>query len=706
MRQVFQSLSTGEISLVETPVPSVGKGQILIKSNLSLVSSGTERFLVDFGKSNIIEKAIKQPNRVKEVMDKTITDGIVPTIRSVKSKFDEPLPLGYCNVGEIIAMGEGIKGFEIGQRVVSNGYHAEYVLVSENLCQQIPDEIDDKTAVFTILGSIGLQGIRLLKPTLGETFLVSGLGLIGILAAQLLKFNGCKVLGLDPEKKKCELAESFGIKSFQLKDGSDPIDWCLNNTNNIGVDGVLIAASTKSSEPIDLAAKVSRVRGRIVLVGVTGIEIKRDLFYKKELSFQVSCSYGPGRYDPNYEKLCQDYPIGFVRWTEKRNFEAVLDAFSSKKVSVENLITKYFSLDDAAKAYELLLNDYSSLGIVLTYPRNNKLIKKIEISNERSDRNFTVNKHPIVNFIGSGNYARKILIPSFSKAGAEFNIISSKNGVGPVFVGKKFNFKIATTNINDIFDDKESNSIVIASRHDSHAKYLLEGLKSGKNVFVEKPICLNLSELEEIKKYLLDKNDYKKPLLMVGYNRRFAPLILNLKNMLNKINTSKAYIYTCNAGYIDEKHWTQDPNIGGGRLIGEACHFVDLLRFLEQSPIKKLAITSVPQVKISSDTFSLQIEFESGSIGTVHYFSNGNKRYPKERIEVFGGQKIMVLDNFRSLKAWGVKGFKIKRNFYQDKGQLNCVRAFIKAIQSDNSQLIPYSEIIEVQKFLLEAIKK
>ena len=521
---------------------------------------------------------------------------------------------------------------KVGQRVVSNGYHAEYVAVSENLCQKIPHDVDDLTAVFTVLGSIGLQGIRLLKPTLGETFLVSGLGLIGILAAQLLKYNGCNVLAIDPEKKKCDLAERCGIKSFHLKSGSDPINWCLKNTNNIGVDGVLITASTKSSDPLDLAAKVSRLRGRIVLVGVTGMEIKRELFYKKELSFQVSCSYGPGRYDPNYEKLGQDYPIGFVRWTEKRNFEAVLRAFSSKKVIVDNLISKYFPINEVAKAYELLLNDFSALGIVLKYPKQVKKTDFIEIFKEKIDSNFVVDKNPKISFIGAGNYARKILIPSFVKAGAKFNFISSMSGVGPVFVGKKFNFKsAATTNTQDIFNDKETNSIVIASRHDSHAKYLLQGLKSGKNVFVEKPICLNLNELEEIKKYLFDKKISKKPLLMVGYNRRFAPLILNLKNLLDEISTSKAYVYTCNAGYIDQKHWTQDPNIGGGRLIGEACHFVDLLRFLEQSPIKNIALTSVPQNNTNSDTFSLQIQFESGSIGTVHYFSNGNKSYPKEK---------------------------------------------------------------------------
>ena len=704
MKQIVQYLSSGEIALIEAPIPKLKKGQVLIKSSKTLLSSGTEKFLIDFGKSNLFQKAIKQPERVKDVLDKTKTDGIINTVKSVQSKLDEPIPLGYCNVGTILEVGEGIKNLKVGQRVVSNGYHAEYVVVPENLCVVIPSNIDDSTAVFTILASIGLQGIRLINPTLGETILVSGLGIIGLLSAQLLKFNGCKVLGVDPDKKKCALAEELGINTFHLNKGSDPLQWCLNNTNHLGVDGVLITASTKSSEPIDFAAKVSRIRGRIVLVGVTGIEIKRDLFYKKELTFQVSCSYGPGRYDKNYEQLGHDYPIGYVRWTEKRNFEAVLHAFASGYVKTEKLISKNFPIDFSNEAYELLMKEKSILGIVLDFP--NKNINLVKTNNLKENNNLLNlnNQKPVLSFIGSGNYAKRILIPSFSKAGAELNIISSEQGLSSVFLGNKFGFNKVTTDQEEIFNDKDTNSIVIATRHDSHAKYILKALENGKNVFVEKPLCINLDELNAINSFFSNKNLRRKPILMVGFNRRFSPLITYLKSYLDKTLSTKAYIYTCNAGFIDEAHWTQDPLVGGGRLLGEACHFIDLIMFLESSPIAEIRKTSIPDSKVSPDTFSLQLRFESGSIATVHYFSNGHKSYQKEKLEVFSEQKIFQMNNFRVLKAWGVKGFKSKRSFSQNKGQLLCAKSFLNAIKNSSDPPIPYSHIFQVQKKLLEVI--
>ena len=364
MKQVFQSLSSGEISLIEKPLPSPKKGQVLIKSSLSLLSAGTERSLVDFGKSNLIQKALKQPDKVKEVIDKTRTDGLISTFNSVQSKLDEPLPLGYCNVGTIIKLGEGVKKLKVGQRVVSNGYHAEFVSVSENLCAVLSDDIKDSQAVFTVLGSIGLQGIRLLNPTFGETILVSGLGIIGILSAQILKANGCRVIALDPDKQKCKLAQDLGIDCLNLNENSDPEKWCQNITNNIGVDGVLITASTKSSDPIDLAAKVSRIRGRIVLVGVTGLEIRRDLFYKKELTFQISCSYGPGRYDETYEKFGNDYPLPYVRWTVQRNYETILNAILNGKLDVKSLITERVNIRNYRMIYENMRKQGSIASII------------------------------------------------------------------------------------------------------------------------------------------------------------------------------------------------------------------------------------------------------------------------------------------------------------------------------------------------------
>ena len=702
MKQVFQSLSTGEISLIEKPVPSPKKGHVLIKSSLSLLSSGTERSLIDFGKSNIIQKALKQPDKVKQVIDKTRTDGLISTFNSVQTKLDEPLPLGYCNVGTIIELGEGVKKLKIGQRVVSNGFHAEFVSVPENLCAVLSEDVKDSEAVFTVLGSIGLQGIRLLNPTFGETILVSGLGIIGILSAQILKANGCRVIAIDPDKEKCKIAQDLGVECLDLQENSDPEKWCKSFTKNIGVDGVLITASTKSSDPIDLAAKVSRIRGRIVLVGVTGLEIRRDLFYKKELTFQVSCSYGPGRYDPNYEELGNDYPIGFVRWTQQRNFEAIINSFSSGMLKTESLISTYFELNEVKKAYEYLLNKHSSLGIILKYPKNPKNKSKSIIFHENYDLKNTYENELGISFIGAGNYAQKVLIPCFSKADANLNIISSQNGTGPVYIGKKLGFQKATTSQDEVFNDKNTNSIVIATRHDSHAKYVLKGLKNGKNVFVEKPLCIKMRELDDIYKFLNDKNSKISPLLMVGFNRRFSPLIGHLNNYLKNIKDPKVYIYTCNAGYIEENHWTQNLETGGGRLIGEACHFLDLIRFLDRSSIEKISITNMEEGKNCPDTFTIQILFSSGSIATIHYLSNGSKNFPKERLEVFVGQKIFSLDNFRILKAYGVRGFKTKRSFSQDKGQLNCVKTFLSAIKNGGPPPIPYNELFEIHKLLLE----
>ena len=707
MKQVFQSLSSGEISLEDMPIPSIEKGQVLIKTSLSLISSGTERFLIDFGKSNLMQKALKQPERVKEVIDKARTDGIYTTLKRVQNKLDEPLPLGYCNVGEIIGVGEEVKNLEIGQRVVSNGYHAEFIAVNENLCTPIPDDIKDHQGVFTILASIGLQGIRLINPSLGENILVSGLGIIGILSAQLLRFNGCKVFAIDPDKRKCELAERLGIKSCQITDKSKIEKWCLDNTDQVGMDAVLITATTKSSDPIDLAAKVSRVRGKIILVGVTGIAIKRDLFYKKELQFQVSCSYGPGRYDPNYEEYGQDYPIGFVRWTENRNFQAVLHALSSKMIQTEDLISKTYDIENATLAYQYLLEENSSLGIILKYPKKplikNTQQKKIQInSGVKAD----INKGNTISFIGAGNYAKSILVPAFYKAGGDLNLIASKSGMGAAFLGKKFRFKKATTNYREILKDKETNAIVIATRHNSHAKYIIDSLKSGKHVFVEKPICLNLAELEEIHKCLEENAKSRNCILMVGFNRRFAPLIKILKKNLENIYEPKAYNYTCNAGFIGKDHWTQNPKIGGGRLLGEACHFVDLLRFLENSPIVKLETTKISESKKYNDSFSIQIKFKNGSIGTIHYLSNGNKKYPKERLEVFTEQKIFNLDNYRKLQVWGSENFRTKKIFFQDKGQNNCAKAFLNSIKDGSNPPIPYDQIFEVQRKLIDSITK
>ena len=704
MKQFLQSLSTGISDLTDVPTPALGHQQLLIRTTFSLVSAGTERMLVEFGKASWIGKVRKQPDKVQQVLAKAKTDGLFSTLDAVQSKLDKPVALGYCNVGIVAAVGSGVSGFRVGDRVASNGPHAELVSVPQHLCALIPVGVSDQAASFTVLASIGLQGIRLAQPTLGETFVVTGLGLIGLLTAQLLLAQGCRVLGLDPDPSKCSLAAELGVTALNLSSGVDPVAWCLEQTDGIGVDGVLITAATPSSEPVHVAAQVCRKRGRIVLVGVTGLELRRDLFYQKELSFQVSCSYGPGRYDPAYEQLGHDYPIGFVRWTEQRNFRAVLHALDTGALRTEPLISHRFPIEQAAAAYELLSSPDPSLGILLQYPGSadpGQRTIALPAEPSASDALALHPGQPLLGVVGAGNYASRMLIPAFAKAGARFHTLAASSGIGPVRVGRKFGFRQASTDVPDLLADPSCNSVVIATRHDSHASLVQQALAAGKHVFVEKPLCLTAEELTAIEAVHTGEQ-----LLMVGFNRRFAPLLLDLQQQLARLSGPKAFVYTCNAGSIPADHWTQDPALGGGRLLGEACHFVDLLRHLASNPIEDLHLHSAADSKPRADTFSLQLRFADGSIGTVHYFANGSKSFPKERLEVFVAGKVLQLDNYRKLKSWGIPGFRTRRLLTQDKGQQACCAAFLKAIEAGGPPPIPVSELFEVQRWLLEAVSQ
>ncbi len=699
MKQLLQSLATGASDLPELPSPAAARGQLLIRSSCSLVSAGTERMLVDFGKASWIGKARYQPDKVQQVLEKARTDGLFTTLDAVRSKFDQPLPLGYCNVGTVVAVGSGVSGFQVGDRVASNGPHAELVAVPQHLCAAIPAAVSDEAAAFTVLSSIGLQGIRLANPSLGETFVVSGLGLIGLLTSQLLAAQGSRVLGLDPDPSKCALAETLGISALKVASGVDPVAWCLEHTAGIGVDGVLITAATASSEPVHVAAQACRQRGRIVLVGVTGLELRRDLFYKKELSFQVSCSYGPGRYDPAYEQQGHDYPIGFVRWTEQRNFQAVLHALASGALRTEPLISHRFAIEQASEAYELLSSSEASLGILLRYPETADPEQRVIQLPAASEP--VAASQPLLSVIGAGNYASRTLVPAFAQAGARFHTLAASSGIGPVHVGRKFCFRQASTDIPTLLADPTANSVVIATRHDSHAALVQQALATGKHVFVEKPLCLTADELTSI-----EAAHTGQRLLMVGFNRRFAPLLVDLKQQLSRLQGPKAFVYTCNAGLIPADHWSQDPVAGGGRLLGEACHFVDLLRHLAASPIEDLQLLTAADRKPCPDTFSLQLRFADGSIGTVHYFANGSKAFPKERLEVFAAGKVLRLDNYRKLQAWGIPGFRTRRSFSQDKGQVACCKAFLAAIEAAGPAPIPAAELFEVQRWLLRVVNR
>jgi len=701
------------------------RGRILIRSTRTLLSTGTERMLVEFGKAGWIEKARQQPDKLRQVLEKIGTDGLMPTIEAVRNKLDHPLTMGYCNAGVVLEAGSGITGFTADDRVVSNGRHAEVVSVPANLCAKIPEPVSYDEAAFTVLGAIALQGIRLAQPALGETVVVSGLGLIGLLTVQLLRAHGCRVLGLDFDANRVVLAGRFGAEVVDLSAGANPVAAAQVFSRSRGVDAVIITASTRSSEPVHQAARMCRKRGRIVLVGVTGLELSRTDFYEKELTFQVSCSYGPGRYDPNYEEKGQDYPVGFVRWTAQRNFEAVLDMMADGRLDVKPLISHRFAIDEAEKAYELVGGATPSLGILLQYStpqekpdeelrrRTVKLIPHPELLS-REEGGLS---EPVVAFVGAGNYATSTLMPGFKSAGARLKVVASSGGVSGVHAGRKFGFEVTTTDTESVFADPQVNTVVITTRHDSHAQFVCQALRAGKHVFVEKPLALTLEELAEIERAYGESRpptpalpreeggrpvfeEGVRPLLMVGFNRRFAPHVKKIKSLLEAVGGPKAFLMTVNAGAIPKDHWTQDPVVGGGRILGEACHFIDLLRFLAGVPI--VSHSSARMDAASADTVTIQLSFADGSIGTIHYFANGTKSFPKERLEVFAGGRVLQLDNFRNLVGYGWPGFSKMKLWRQDKGQKACATAFLSAVGQGDKAPIHLEELMEVSRITVE----
>ena len=692
MKQIIQNIANGATELANFPCPKAKNGHVIIKTTKSLISVGTERMLVDFGKAGWINKALSQPDKVKMVLDKAQTDGLLATFDTVKSKLDQPLPLGYSNVGKVLDGSE--TGFKKGARVVSNGHHAEVVRVPKNLVAYIPDEVDDETAAFTILGAIAMQGIRLLNTAIGETVVVTGLGLIGLLTVQILKANGCRVLGIDFDSAKCELARQFGADVVDLSKEQDPIVRAEAYSRGRGVDGVIITASSKSNDIIHQAAIMCRQRGRIILVGVVGLELSRADFYEKELTFQVSCSYGPGRYDTNYEDRGMDYPLGFVRWTEQRNFEAVLDLMASGSIDIKPLISHRFKIEDSLAAYEKL-DDRSSLGILLDY--QGTTVESVQENTVELSENVIINdKKGNVAIIGGGNYASRILIPAFRRAGANLTALVTSGGMSAVHHGKKNGFLKASTDIEQALDDTVD-SVVIATQHNLHASQTVKALEAGKHVFVEKPLALTHDEIDKIEA----SQKASKSMVMVGYNRRFSPHIQRIKSLLDAKPSPKAFIMTMNAGEIPKEHWTQDASIGGGRIIGEACHYIDLMRFLAGSKIKSFNAVKMGEndfFEISEDKAVISLTFEDGSVGSIHYFANGGKSFPKERIEVFCDNAVLQLDNFRKLRGFGWKGFNKMNLWSQNKGQENCVDAFMESVREGRENPIPQDEIFEIAR--------
>jgi len=704
MKQVMQNITSGKVEHLEAPAPIAARNAVKIATKKSLISVGTERMLVDFGKASYIQKARQQPEKVKMVLEKAKTDGLMSTIDTVRSKLSQPMPLGYCNVGVVVEAGAGSSSFSAGDRVVSNGPHADMVKVSKNLCAKIPDEVDDESAAFTVLGSIGLQGIRLLNVTLGESVVVTGVGLIGLLTVQLLKAHGCRVLAIDYDQAKLDLAKGFGAEICNPGKGDDPVEAGMAFSKGRGVDAVIITASTKTNDPVTHAARMSRKRGRIVLVGVTGLELNRADFYEKELSFQVSCSYGPGRYDPFYEDNGNDYPIGFVRWTEQRNFEAVLDMMANNQIDVKPLISHRFMFENAPDAYELLTSDKTALGILLDY---NSDVSTRNVSNVvlSSCLSFDAKK-PVMGFIGAGNYASRVLIPAFKSAGGQLHTIVTAGGINGVVHGDKAGFAAAATDIAGMLANEVVNTVAIVTQHDTHARFVTSALNAGKHVFVEKPLAINSAELAEVENaYITQHENGSNPHLMLGFNRRFAPQVQKMHSLLKSIKEPKSFVFTMNAGEIPADSWVQDNEVGGGRIIGEACHYIDLMRFFAGAEIVSVQARRMgnnDSIAITEDKASITLGFADGSFGTIHYLANGATNFPKERLEIFAGGRVLQLDNFRKLRGYGFPGFRKLNLWRQDKGQNACVNEFLRAIENGDSTPISADEVFEVARVSIQ----
>ncbi len=715
MQQILQDLKQGDTIVETVPVPLVRHGHVLIRTRNSLVSAGTERMLLEFGRANFIEKARQQPDKVRQVIDKLRTDGIGPTMRSVQAKLDKPIPLGYSNAGVVVEVGAGVTRFQVGDRVVSNGPHAEYVCIPENLCAAIPAGVDDEAACFTVVSAIALQGIRLVQPTLGETVVVTGLGLIGLLAVQLLRANGCRVLGIDLDPNRAVLARTFGAETCVPSAGEDPLEVARRVSAGRGVDAVVITASTRSNEPVHQAAQMCRQRGRIVLVGVTGLELSRADFYEKELSFQVSCSYGPGRYDPAYEEEGHDYPVGFVRWTEQRNFEAVLDQLAAGQLTVGSLVSDRFAISDAARGYEVLASG-SPLAIVLQYPADDastvaggRVVALSPATSLTSATAMPAGDAPRVSVIGAGNYAAQVLIPALAATPARLHTLVSAAGVSGTRTGRKHGFAAAATDAAAAISAPDVDAIVIATRHDTHAALVVQALEARKHVFVEKPLAITRAQLDSIvAAHAAAEAGGFRPVVMVGFNRRYAPQVIRIRELLAATAEPKVFVMTVNAGEIPPEHWTQSDTIGGGRIIGEGCHFVDLLRFLAGSPIRRthaVRMGPAPGVAVLDDKATLTLEFEDGSFGTVHYLSNGHRSLPKERLEVFCRGAVLKLDNFRRLTGFGWPGFTKLNLWKQDKGNEACMAAFIAAVAKGQPSPMPFGELVEVTRSTFDAVE-
>lgn len=697
MKQLAQKLKNGEIQVLEVPLPVLRPGMVLVRNHYSLISAGTEGSTVSAARKSLIGKAKERPQQVKQVIDVLKKQGPVQTYRAVMKRLDSYSPLGYSSAGEIIEVGSDITEFVVGDRVACAGAgyanHAEIICVPVNLCVKLPQDANLKTASYNTLGAIALQGIRQADSRIGETCAVIGLGLIGQLACLILRASGVKVVGIDINPGMVEIASKHCANLAFIREEPGLAEKIREFTEGIGVDAVVITAGTHSLDPVNFAGQIARKKGRVVIVGAAPTGFDREPYwYKKELELSMSCSYGPGRYDTEYEEKGIDYPVAYVRWTEKRNMQAFQELVHSAQIDLEYLTTHEFPLEEAAKAYDMIVSRMESfLGIILKYDLD-KPIKKEPVA---------VNKfHPAgkvcLAFIGAGSYAQQNLLPNIPRNDNDVTCVGvmTNSGTESKHVAEKFNFQFCTSQPSDIFENNDINTVFVATWHNSHAEYVKSALTAGKHVFVEKPLCLTKEDLSEIEELYKSSNHCCQ--LMVGFNRRFAPHAVNLKKQLG--DTPVSMLYRVNAGSIPSDNWIQDKEIGGGRIIGEACHFIDFLTWICGTFPRYVHAVAIPAPGGLNDTVSINLQFANGSIGNLSYFSNGSKEMPKEYIEIYSAGVIGIIRDFRELEIRSTGKPHRKKTFVQNKGQADMIKAFIKSIKEGGSPLIPVDEIFAVTR--------
>jgi predicted dehydrogenase/threonine dehydrogenase-like Zn-dependent dehydrogenase len=702
MKQVIQNFKSGELYVDEVPPPSISKGMVLVENKFSLISAGTERSTVKMAKASLLGKAKQRPDLVAQVLGNIKKEGLKATLEKVRNKLDTPKALGYSTAGEVIASMDTNSYFKPGDRVACAGQdyasHAEIVCIPQNLVVKIPDNVSYEEASFTTLGAIAMQGVRQAEPQLGDMVCVIGLGLLGQITCQLLKANGCKVMGIDIADNLIQLAKQSGTDDSANRNDANLLTRISNFTNGYGFDSIIITAATPSNDPIELSAEIARKKGRVVAVGAVKLDVPRDPhFFKKELDLRLSTSYGPGRYDVDYEENGHDYPYAYVRWTEQRNMEAFLQLLSQKKIDVNPLITHKLDIEQAKTAYDIVMGNIKEphIGILLHYPAHAlKLATKTPLKQQAAQ--------PInVGFIGAGSFAQSYLIPNVKSWGASLDTVVTSKGITAKNVAQKFAFNNASSEGKDVLQHTAINTVFIATPHNSHAHYVIEALKAGKQVFVEKPLAMTEEELETIKTCHEQYNGR----IMVGFNRRFAPVATELKNAFTGIGEPLVMNFRINAGFIPKEHWTQNDALGGGRIIGEICHWIDLMQYFTDSlPVSVFAqCINTANNKISNDdNIIITLTFQNGSVGTIVYVANGDKSLPKERLEIFGGNKAGVINDFRSGELFS--GNKNKMLKLEGKGHKQEVTAFLDAIKNGQPTPIAFDSIYATTKATFKII--